>query len=100
MTNQNSFLSKILTIILSIIYFVTIYYLDFYVISPLILPADYCYYHTHETPFWVELLYMNAGSNGHPDGSMLHFVLLIIISLFLGKITGKIIIKICKNATY
>ncbi len=84
---------KISIIIFSIIYFVLIYYLDFYIISPLILPADNCYYHTHNIPFWVELLYMSAGSNGHPDGSMLHFILLIIISLFLGRITNRILIK-------
>lgn len=84
-------MGKLLSIIFGVIYYGIICYLDFYVISPLILPADYCYYHTHETPFWIELVYMNAVSNGHPDGSMLHFVFLIIISLFLGIKTTKII---------
>lgn len=87
---KNTFLSIVSTIVLSIFYFVIVCFLDFYIISPLILPTDHCYYHTHEIPFWVELLYMSAGSNGHPEGSLLHFGLLLVGSIFLGKFTAKV----------
>lgn len=57
------------TVLLSSILLFSIGYLDFEVITPLILPEDYCYYHTHEIPWWVELFYMSPANNGHPYGS-------------------------------
>ena len=63
--------------------------LDTEVISPLILPADPCYYHTNPTPFWVELLYMHGGSNGHPEGNFTHLILL----LLLGFISGHFFVR-------
>ncbi|MDG1330946.1 MAG: hypothetical protein P8P74_01345 [Crocinitomicaceae bacterium] len=59
-------------------------YIDFEVITPMILPADLCYYHTHPTPYWVELLYMNGGSNGHPEGNFTHLFLIIALGAILG----------------
>ena len=49
----------------------------------MILPDNHCYYHTHEIPLWVDLLYMNEGSNGHPEWTLFHIVLLISLSGYL-----------------
>lgn len=69
---------------MSIIYILAIGYLDFEIITPAILPAEYCYYHFHAIPFWVDLFYMNGASNGHPEGSLVHYFLLILWSMILG----------------
>lgn len=82
----------ILTIItMSLIILFSIGYLDFIIITPLILPEDYCYYHTHEIPWWVELFYMTPANNDHPEGSFFHLVVLLIISIFLGYKLSKTI---------
>ena len=78
---------RVLAVIFSLVYVMAISYIDFKIITPVVLPEDYCYYHTHEIPLWVELLYMNGASGGHPDGSLIHFFLLIILSVFLGMRT-------------
>ena len=72
-----------------IIYIFVIGYIDLEIITPFILPEDPCYYHTHETPFWVEFLYMGFASNGHPDGSLKHLLLLVVVGIILGHITVK-----------
>jgi hypothetical protein len=84
---------RIPTVILSIGYLIGLYLLDFGVLTPLVLPENHCYYHWHEVPFLVDWLYMSPGSNGHPDGSMTHFILLLVLSIFLGYITTKTIRK-------
>lgn len=83
----------ILVPILSVIYAITILYIDFEILSPLLLPEDKCYYHTHKTPFWVDFLYMSAHSGGHPEGSLTHILFVIIIGFVLGYITSKKLIK-------
>ncbi len=57
----------------------------------MILPEDHCYYHTHPTPYWVEFLYMSGGSNGHPDGSIIHFLMVIVVGAILGHLTIRAI---------
>lgn len=79
----------IFTIIFSVIYLFVISYLDSEVLSPLILPNDYCYYHKHEVPWWVELFYMTPASNGHPDGSFFQMFIFLILSVLLGYITSR-----------
>ena len=81
-----------ITISFVIIFFILLY-LDFGIISPLILPEDPCHYHFNETPFWVEFLYMNGGSNGHPEWSFSHIIILLSISLFLGFKSNGLIKK-------
>lgn len=83
----------VLTIIFGIIYLFAIGYVDFEVLSALILPEDYCYYHVHEAPWWVDLFYLSGASNGHPDGSIFHFFLLFILSIFLGFVTSRALIN-------
>lgn len=68
---------------------IVLYYLDFHFLGPNILPDDYCYYHDHPTPWWVELFYMSPASNGHPDGSMFHLLVLLLLSGFLGNFVGR-----------
>jgi len=81
-----------------IVYILVLGYIDFEIITPLVLPQDPCYYHTHETPVWVEVLYMGIGSNGHPDGSIKHLILIVILSMTLGHFTVKMIrLKKSKN---
>ena len=74
-----------------IFYIIFIGYIDFEIITPMILPEDHCYYHTHPTPYWVEFLYMSGGSNGHPDGSIIHFLMVIALGAFLGHLTVRMI---------
>ncbi len=88
-------MKKVNNILLIIFYvfviFCLLFYIDFNIISPLILPKDLCYYHLHDTPLWVEVLYMNCSSNEHPEWSIIHIILLLILSIFLGdKIKKRI----------
>lgn len=86
----NRGLKNILLIVLfSFLFLVVLGLLDGIIITPLILPEDYCYYHTNDIPWWVELFYMNPASNGHPDGSFFHLLFLLIISALLGFLTAK-----------
>ena len=86
---KNRIKYSLIFIISSIAYLFIIGFIDFEIISPFILPEDKCYYHTHKTPLWVEILYMGEGSNGHPFVTLTHLVILLIISLGLGYITVK-----------
>ena len=91
MTKKHSIVWAMSAFLCGIFYAILIGYVDFEVISPMILPADPCYYHTHPTPYWVELLYMHGGSNGHPEGNFTHLFILIILGAFLGHITVRTI---------
>lgn len=86
-------------LLFSFLFFIGLGLLDVFVISPLILPKDYCYYHFHETPWWVELFYMNPSSNGHPEGSLFHLIFLLIVSIALGFITAYRLQQKRKNKT-
>lgn len=92
-SNNKKWKLVLLTIVLSLIYLFALNYIDIKLISPIILPNDYCYYHNHETPWWVELLYMTPSSNGHPDGSFFKLLLFLILASYLGYITSKAIIN-------
>lgn len=72
-----------------VIYIIILGYVDLQVISPLILPEDPCYYHTHKMPGWVDFFYMNAAFNGHPGVSFKHLFLLIVVGFVLGHFTSK-----------
>ncbi|OYU95785.1 MAG: hypothetical protein CFE21_11650 [Bacteroidetes bacterium B1(2017)] len=87
----------VLSIVFGIINLFVIGYLDFDVLSPLILPKDYCYYHLHDIPWWVELFYLSGSSNGHPDGSIFHYFLVFILSLSLGFIASRALINKFSN---
>jgi len=86
-------LGILFTIIFSTVYLFAFHYLDYEVLSPLLLPKDYCYYHIHDVPWWVELFYMTPAGNGHPDGSFFHLLLLIIIAVFAGYRTSSAIMN-------
>ena len=76
---------------MKIFYLFFLGYIDFEIFTPKILPENPCYYHTHAVPTWVDFFYMNNFSNGHPDGSVKHFLLLLVFSMFLGHKTAKLI---------
>lgn len=82
----------VLTFAFCLIYIIVIGYLDFEIISPLILHEDYCYYHNHDSPLWVDLFYLNG--DGHPDGTFLHLNLLILFCIILGYFTKRLFIGI------
>jgi hypothetical protein len=86
---KTSFIKIVLWLLFSVVYLFVLGFLDIAIITPLILPEDYCYYHFHDTPWWVEFFYMNPASNGHPDGSFFHLVFLLSISAILGFFTAK-----------
>lgn len=75
-------------------YLLVLGWLDFEVITPLVLPTDPCYYHQHPIPFWVDWLYMNGTCNGHPEVSLTHLILLITLCVIAGIRTGKIVSRI------
>jgi hypothetical protein len=79
----------VIAFLAGLIYLRIIWFISFEVIMPLILPADLCYYHTHDTPFLIDFFYMSLGSNGHPDGSLIHSLLIIVLSFFLGHLSVK-----------
>ncbi|MFT4601465.1 MAG: hypothetical protein ACI857_001645 [Arenicella sp.] len=60
-------------------------YIDFEIITPILLPEDPCYFHIHKVPWWVDFFYMCAGCNGHPDGSIKHLLFLLIVSFAMGR---------------
>ena len=82
-----------LFILLSIGFWKLFLFIDFDLISPLFLPEDLCYYHKHEVPFLIEFFYMNRGANGHPEGSLIHFLLLLISSIFTAYKVKQLIFK-------
>ncbi|MFK7783883.1 MAG: hypothetical protein AB8B56_02145 [Crocinitomicaceae bacterium] len=86
-----SFAWALIAFFCGISFIILIGYIDFEIISPMILPEDHCYYHTHPTPYWVELLYMSGGSNGHPDGSIFHFLIVIVLGAILGHVVVRAI---------
>ncbi len=75
--------------------FKLLFYIDFEIITPFILPNDPCYYHTNDIPLWVDVFYMSGGSNGHPEGNLTHIIVVLILSIFLGlklkKQIGKLL---------
>ena len=79
----------VLTFVFSFIYLLTISYLDFEILTSIILPEDYRYDHLHEVPWWVELSFITPASNGDPDGSFFHLFALLLLSIFLGFITVR-----------
>lgn len=91
MSKKHSIGWAIIAFFSGILFILLVWYVDFEIISPLILPEDHCYYHSHPTPYWVDFLYMSGGSNGHPDGSMIHFLLVAIIGATLGHLTIRTI---------
>lgn len=86
-----------LLIIYTLISFIAVVLFEIKVISPLVLPEDYCYYHFHETPYLIELFYMNGGSNGHPEGNLLLLTTEFIIALLLGFCLNYIFFKLKKK---
>ena len=81
----------LVTVICSAFYFEIISYIESNLIAPLVLNKDYCYYHSHETPFLIELFYMSPASNSHPEGSFFKSFVILLISITLGYFSGKII---------
>lgn len=83
-----------------IVVFSLLIYVDFGIISPNLLPTDPCYYHTNPTPFWVDFFYMNGSSNGHPEWSIMHIILLIALSAFIVRLfEKKIFNESCRKTT-
>lgn len=93
---MNSILRKSLIIILGSLFTIILWYIDFEIITPMLLPGDFCYYHFHDIPWWIELFYMGMGSNGHPEGSMFHFLLIPVIGFFMSY---KIVNTFTKSLT-
>lgn len=97
-TGYSSKFKKVVFVVIStIISFVAVVLFESKVLSPLILPEDFCYYHFHEAPYLIELFYMNGGSNGHPEGNLLLFFTEFIISLILGFYTSHLFFKLKKK---
>ena len=93
MTRKHSIGWVITALFCGIFCIILVWYVDFEIITPMILPTDPCYYHTYPTPLWVELLYMHGGSNGHPEGNLTHFLVVIVLGAILGHLTVRAIRK-------
>jgi hypothetical protein len=51
---------------------------------------DSCYYHNHQTPLYIELLFDFPSSEGyHPVASKFGYILAVLFGFFLGKIISK-----------
>ena len=80
----------IFSVVFTILFIVIIGYIDFEIITPLLpLPEDICYYHTHEAPWWVDLFYLDVSGHPEPPFSILHILLLLLISTILAIQASK-----------
>src|ERR1043165_1818876 len=59
--------------------------LNIFILEPLLIIPDYCYYDTREPGFLINLFYDFPGSEGyHPVPSRLNILLTIVIGAFAG----------------
>jgi ABC-type antimicrobial peptide transport system permease subunit len=81
---------RVLLIIIFIIVFIFLFgYIDFEIITPLLpLPEDICFYHTNTPPTWIKLFYLDSMEHTEPPFSVLHILILFLISLILGVYVG------------
>lgn len=79
--------------VLTIIYYALIRIVEAKFIIPLLpLPSDFCYYHTHKAPAWVNLFYLD--SMGHiTTFNGFHLFVLLLMSVTLSILTIKKIEK-------
>lgn len=76
--------------LIAIVLFVLLYFFvgDF-LLQSLLIP-DSCYYHNHQTPLYIELLFDFPSSEGyHPVASKFGYILAVLFGFFLGKIISK-----------
>lgn len=68
-------------------------YIDFCILSPMILPEDSCYYHTNKIPVWIELFFLDSSEHTEPPFTSYHILVLLFVCListfFLYKKTTK-----------
>lgn len=82
-----------LTMVFTLIYIVTLGYLDYEVISPTFLPDDICYYHEHEAPLLIDIFYIGAGGHTEPPYSPYHMLTLLLTSILLAYWTARRLTK-------
>ena len=78
----------LLAMIFTIILILTLGFIDYKVITPLVpllvpLPEDICYYHLNTPPLWIDLFYLD--NTGHIEPPYrLHVILILLSSVLLG----------------
>lgn len=84
---------KIFLIVFSIPGIIIIYFLSYLI--ELILIPDECFFHQHETNWFIELLYDFPSWNGcHPYPSNFHFLLIIVFGIYLSYQFCKRVLKL------
>lgn len=84
MTARRFFIGTVFTVI----FMAVIKLLEVKILIPLLpLPSDFCYYHFHKAPMWVELFYLDG--MGHlTTFNGFHLLILFSVSLVLGILTA------------
>jgi hypothetical protein len=76
--------------LIAIVLVVLLYFCVGDFLLPSLLISDSCYYHNHQTPLYIELLFDFPSSEGyHPVASKFGYILAVLLGFFLGKIISK-----------
>lgn len=83
---------KLLVILIStFLAFLSFFFIYKHILDPVFIP-DYCYFHTHETPWITYILYDFLGvNNGHPSASNL----ILLLFVFMFNVLGFLVLKRC-----
>ena len=76
-------------LIFIVIFFILYFFFGNFVLHDLFI-KDECYYHNHETPFYIELLFDFQNVAGyHPVPTKFGYVLFGVIGYFIGRSISK-----------
>jgi hypothetical protein len=86
-TNQIKLTRLFMGMIFTLLFMIIIEWLEVKFFIPLLsLPSDFCFYHTHKAPLWIDLFYLDG--MGHlTTFNGFHILVLFVISLGFATLT-------------
>lgn len=74
-------LKPFLFLIITLLILIGLSILDFHIIPEFLPHADeFCYYHQHKVPPWMDLLYLDGSGHIAPPFTLLHLILFLVIA--------------------
>jgi hypothetical protein len=64
-------------------------FIDIFIVTPLILPEDECYYHFNTPPNLVDLFYLDSTGHIDPLDSKFHLLTLLVLSITFAFLTAS-----------